>query len=170
MGKTLKTETICFFFPREIKLKKFYKYPYPFFLNHCFSMHHWARTHPHRYTLTFLVPKLLTEELCQPPCKHRLSTQFPPHIRTTAHHRSQIGNKDKFRKSNALKDIFVVAHPHPGATQAFPRGGERCYALSYTPSSFWKASVLTCWQVKCIAEIPDSPRKLCLIFRHPPAT
>lgn len=41
-------------------------------------------------------------------------------------------------------------------------------ALSYTPSSFWKASVLTCWQVKCIAEIRGSPRKLCLIFRRTP--
>lgn len=45
----------------------------------------------------------------QTPLKYRVF----PDMRITAHHRSQIGNKDKFRQSNALKDAFVVACPHP---------------------------------------------------------
>lgn len=103
------------------------KYPYNFFLNHCFPFltghtpthtdKHWPFSFPNSW-----------QRICANLPANTTQIVFPS-ARTTAHHRSQIKYKGKFRKSNRLNDIFVAALTHPEVTRAFPRRGEWCSFL-----------------------------------------
>jgi len=114
---------MCFFCPEKLNSKNLLS-----FLNHCFSFPQWAQTHPHRYQLAFLTPRLLTEDLC-------LSTQTQSPLPEELPHTTGVRQGTNVESQMHEKTFLLLLAPSP----AWPRHSWEGVRCSFSHKQQFKA-------------------------------